>query len=238
MFRALVDFSTKTDRATSARFSSAVRPITDRLLAALLKTPGWSDGSPETARVINSDPEFRRALTPWLKCGFRIRVAEGTLETDADPESRVEFAPQLPVAMKAFVLFQANEDRLHPVIAGDATLQITWVQLAERLQRWERLLQHYPTLKPEMDREIRFMAGMLFCGIDNTPLIRPDGRIDPHALLAWRRYTANGYKSRYSDLAHELISRVEKNDNRLAPEGRALTNWVYTEWFGTPPPRR
>ncbi|HXJ41278.1 MAG TPA: hypothetical protein VNH18_18495, partial [Bryobacteraceae bacterium] len=135
---------------------------------------------------------------------------------------------QLPQDLKALVVFRAQEAG---DIVGDASLAISWQELADRLQRWERILQNYPSLDAVIHADIRSMAWILFFGIDNTPIVtnREGGQINPEVLAAWRSFAGGHTPSRYRVTILEVLRIVDSNGHRMTPAVSQVTRWIQDE---------
>jgi len=99
----------------------------------------------------------------------------------------LEFAPQLPADLGAYVRFLSHEDA--ETIGADAALNLTWRQLGDRLLRWEDFARSHPQLK-EIDSEVKphilNLADLFLFGTDNTQTYDQESLIKPDLIAAWR----------------------------------------------------
>lgn len=223
MFRSFVSFFGRVNRATSRQFYQAINPL-NKHLSDILKN--WGFNLTAALPAIKADTEVHRALGAWFDCGFLLQQSEGIYDTGLDSASLVEFAPELSPDMSAWVIFRDQEDHIHRVIAGDASLAISWQELADRLQRWEEFLRQHPADAPESEPEIHFMAYIFFLGLANTPITTDNGRLDPEVLAAWRRFADRNPQSEYVSLIRMLTPALEKDGFRWTPSEDAMVAWV------------
>lgn len=141
-----------------------------------------------------------------------------------------QFAPMLPPDLRAWLSFLKQERGLDDIVE-DASLRLSWQELADRLHRWENFLHLHPSLHEEIGPEVHQMALILFFGLDNSRLVDAEtDRIYPEVLSAWRRFARDPRPSRYAATMRKVIALVEANGGRFVPSARALTDWVDAEW--------
>lgn len=231
MFRAMLGFYEQVGIYSGKRFDQAFGVVLDRALQQIGPYPAWTVASPAPG----GDSEIRRAVEPWIKCGYLVRYAgEGSFGVVTDVSVAAEFSRLLPSDLRAWVELAGRDDALADGILHDATLMISWDALATRLRRWESLLRMHPSLEPEMGYGISRMAGVLFTGVDNSR-IAENGVIEPEVLAAWRRYASDPAPSKYLPTARKLIRMAEANKGRMTPEMESAGDWIREEWFGHRP---
>jgi len=185
-----------------------------------LESPQTTNAQFEEVTRSLAAPEIRRAAAPWLKCGLAIGEGEGMTFPEPDPKALLEFAPQLPADLAAYIGFRAREDAQS--IGGDAALALSWEQLRSRLGRWEEFARRYPRLdetSSEVQPAIRILASSYFFGEDNTwTFDSATGRIKPALISSWRNMAAQDRQSRY----HDLAAALSRNGGKLAATDGAL----------------
>jgi len=193
-----------------------------------LNNKHWKSGS--ASFYLRGDPQVRKAIAPWLECGFGIYMSEGIFYLGADIATLNQIAPLLPPDLRAWVTFLKQEGGFGDVVEEDDGLRLSWQELADRLHRWENFLRTHPSLDEEIRPEVHRMAWFFFFGLNNSPLRAFDSdRIDPEVLSAWRRFANDTSTSRYTPTIRKLLGLLDANDYKLVPDIEALTQWIETE---------
>ena len=227
MFLTFLKFNVAVAEKSSDGFGEAMTPVYDKA-SEVLKNNHWKSGS--ASSYLRGDPQVRKALGPWLDCGFGIYMSEGIFYSGADIATAEQLAPMLPPDLRAWVNFLKREGGFDDVVAEDNGLRLSWQELADRLHRWEKFLRAHPSLDEEIRPEVRRMALVFFFGLNNTPLQNfGSDRIDAEVLSAWRRFANDPSPSRYAPTMRKLLSLLEANDYKLVPDTKALTQWIETE---------
>jgi hypothetical protein len=227
MFRAFLNFNGTVANNSMDDFSAAIMPANDRAFE-ILSSEHWKSGSASAS--LRSDPQVRKAIQPWLDCGFGIYQSEGFLYIGVDIATVEQFAPMLPADLRAWVNFLSRQSGFADSVEEDAGLILSWRELGDRLHRWENFLRAHPSLVEEMRPEIHRMAWFFFCGLDNSPLTEfGSDRIDPEVLSAWRRFATDPSPSRYTPAVRKAVAILDANGHKLVPEIKALTQWVEQE---------
>ena len=172
---------------------------------------------------------MHRAIGEWLDCGFGIYESEGNFYIGADATRLTSLARYLPADLKAWVHFIQHEGGFADPVEDDNQLHVSWAELRDHLHRWEQFLQGHPSLKPEVGHEVERLAWFFFLGLNNSPILGDNGRMDPEVLAAWRRFARNPAPSRYTATMRRLLKLLDANDHALTPEALALKEWVAQE---------
>ncbi len=205
---------------STRRFDEAAGPVLVQLETLLMKS---DQNQAQKAAFFSADPAIRGAIGPWLGCGISAGSGEGMWYPAVDPTAMLEFMPQLPAALRDYVRFRAREDT--DLVAGDASLGLTWPQLGDRLKRWEDFARSHPRLQEtdsEVKHEVLTLAWMFLFGLDNTPTYDKEGRIEPGLAAAWRGFVKSNASSRFTPLLREILARLERNGRRLTAEDTPL----------------
>ena len=227
IFRAFVKFNLAVAENGGERFDAAIAPVSEEAFT-ILGNAHWKSGS--ASDYLRRNARARRALGPWLECGFGVYVSEGAFYAGLDVASLEQFAPMLPADLRAWLSFLKQEGGFDDIVE-DASLRLSWQDLADRLHRWEDFLRAHPSLDDELRPEVHHMACILFFGLDNSSLVDAEtNQVYPEVLSAWQRFARDPRPSRYVGTMRKLLAMVEGSGNRLVPESRALTEWVDTEW--------
>ncbi len=227
MFRTFLKFNSAVAEKSRDDFDARITPVFDKAYE-VLNNNHWKSGS--ASFYLRGDPQVRKAIGPWLECGFGIYTTEGTFYPGADIAEMGQIAPMLPPDPRAWVSFLEHEGGFDDVVEDDAGLRLSWQELADRLHRWENFLRTHPSLSEEIRPEVHRMAWFFFFGLDNSPLHDFDsGRIDPEVLSAWRRFAKDPSPSRYTPTMRKLLALLDANDYNLVPDTKALTQWIETE---------
>ena len=85
------------------------------------------------------------------------------------------FGPAVSPDTRRFLEIEARQDK--ELATNDASLSISWQELAERVLEWEDFLQRHPgsRLSRKAFDEYLFYQNMLLFGLDNTPTYSDDG---------------------------------------------------------------
>jgi hypothetical protein len=167
--------------------------------------------------IRQTEREFRDASAEaqkrWLGCGFRVDASYGIPTLAVDEDEVAKLGPLLPADLQAWLKFAKREGGFFPDIGYDATLQISWQELGDRLQRWERFLAHYPNAAPEVTEAIDFMARWLFEGGDNSPIVVHNlpSPLVPDVLTAWKSFAKGKGPSQYRERMRRVLAAYEAN---------------------------
>jgi hypothetical protein len=228
MFLAFLKFNEAVAEKSKDDFGEAMTPISDKAFEVLNKNH-WKSGS--ASFYLRGDPRIRKAIGPWLECGFGIYMSEGIFYSGADIATVEQIAPMLPPDLRAWINFLKHEGGFDDIVEADDGLRVSWQELGDRLHRWENFLRTHPFLSEEIRPEVHRLAWFFFFGLNNTPLQDFDSkRIDPEVLSAWRRFANDPSPSRYMPTMRKLLGLLDANDYKLVPETRALTEWIEAEW--------
>jgi hypothetical protein len=227
MLRKFLKFNGAVAEKSRDDFGEAMAPVYDKA-SEVLNNNHWKSGS--ASIYLRSDPEVRKAITPWLECGFGIYISEGIFHSGADIATVEEISPLLPPDLREWVNFLKREGGFDDVVEDDNRLRLSWQELADRLHRWEDFLLTHPSLDEEIRLEVHRMAWFFFFGLNNTPLRNfGSDQIDPEVLSAWRRFAKDPSPSRYTATMRKLLNLLDTNDYKLGPDAKALTQWIETE---------
>ena len=205
---------------TNGPLSDAVKPIQREML-------GWMSAGRSVQDIvagIYAKPDMRRAIGPWLRCGFAFDQGVGFFFPALDSGTLLEFVPLLPPDLADFVRFSLAEAAQR--VGGDGALGLSWEELRARLMRWEEFARRYPQL-PEthnvVELEIPHLAELYFFGVDNTPTFDfGTGRIYPELVASWSRLAASDRESSYKGLAAALVLRIKETGGKLSAGDRVL----------------
>jgi hypothetical protein len=227
MFLTFLKFIGMVAEMSRDNFGEAITPVYDKA-SEVLNNNHWKSGS--ASFYLRGDPQVRKAIGPWLECGFGIYLSEGIFYTGADIATVEQIAPMLPPDLRAWVNFLTHEGGFDDVVEDDDGLRLSYQELADRLHRWENFLRTHPSLSEEIRPEVHRMAWFFFFGLNNTPLQDFDSdRIDPAVLSAWRRFANDPSPSRYTPTMRKLLGLLEANDHKLVPDTKPLTAWIEAE---------
>jgi hypothetical protein len=227
MFRTFLKFNGAVAEKTRDEFGAAITPVYERA-AGVLNDKHWQSGS--ASSYLHDDLQVRKAIGPWLECGFGIYMSEGIFYPGADIATAEQIAPMLPKDLRAWVNFLKNEGGFDDVVEDDDGLHLSWQKLADRLHRWENFLRTHPSLNEEIGPEIHRMAWFFFFGLNNSPLRDFDSdRIDPEVLAAWRRFADDLNPSRYTPTMRKVLALLDANGYKLVPDVDVLTRWIKEE---------
>ena len=219
LFRQFVAFDKKAQSESWPNFVAAFEPIAVRVDEILLAGAKKNADQPDYVAVLrqSGDPVILKAIGRWIECGSILYPEEGDWANAFDPAALIEFAPMLPPDLQAWIKFYADEDRK---ITEDSGLIITFVELGQRLKRWEDFAGAYPALgetHSDVQPGIESLASIFFLGIDNSEVLNTDGSVDPDALAGWQWFADASPESRYAGLVGGLLKRLAANGNRLTP---------------------
>jgi hypothetical protein len=227
MLLAFLKFNGAVAEKSRDEFGQAMMPVYDKA-SEVLNNNHWKSGS--ASFYLRGDPRVRKAIGPWLECGFGIYMSEGIFYSGADIAAVEQLAPLLPPDLRAWVNLLKHEGGFDDVVEDDNGLRLSWQELADRLHRWEKFLRAHPSLDEEIRPEVHRMAWFFFFGLNNTPLQSFDSdRIDPEVLSAWRRFANDPSPSRYTATMRQLLGLLDANAYKLSPDTKALAQWIETE---------
>lgn len=176
---------------------------------------------------IENDDALKASLG---ESGFRLVTTEGDWYVRERPDFLYEeFSERVSEALRVFLQLRMRE--LREGLGGDATLNISFEDLGDRVLAWERYLAQYPD-SPLRDEANFFYPSywyLLLTGTDNTPVHdqeRENGeivrRLRPHIRKVYREYAEKNAGTKTGMILKEYYSLLEKNDFQWSDEIRAF----------------
>jgi hypothetical protein len=168
--------------------------------------------------VLQALAENQRLLAPartLRRAGIEVVYGEGKLYRAEDGAFPASLARRLPVGpFREFVEFYASEST---IFVSDAAIVIPWLELGQRLARWETFARTHPNL-PETKAVVAPETGRLreffVCGVSNTPAYEPPGgalrRIEPRVLEAYEQFVAANSASATTALLRNVLEHLAR----------------------------
>jgi hypothetical protein len=158
-------------------------------------------------------------LKRTLRWPFELDESEGFWFFNPDAAWLAEAARQIACPVSDLLIFLRGERPT--VVAADAGLRVGWVDLGQRIVRWDRFARTHPDL-PETSADVtpelnRYLSWYL-CGLDNSPAYHRDTRILDSALRAsYKRFVAENRDSSLWPFVDGLVAVLTREKFRRTP---------------------